>query len=59
MYDMHVNEYKQELQCFLWQQSVFYTMAFFGSHAWSLKWFMITPDRISNIPDRQMQKMGL
>jgi hypothetical protein len=58
MYDLHVNEYKQELQCFLWQQSVFYTMAFFGSHAWNLRWFTITPDRISSIPDRQDAENG-
>jgi hypothetical protein len=58
MYDLHVNEYKGEMQCFLWQQSVFYTMAFFGSHAWNLRWFTITPDRITSIPDRQDAENG-
>lgn len=58
MYDLHINEYKQELQCFMWQQSVFYTMAYFGSHAWNLRWFTITPDKISSIPDRQDPENG-
>jgi hypothetical protein len=58
MYDLHVNEYKQEVQCFLWQQSVFYTMAYFGSHAWNLRWFTITPSNISSIPDRQDPENG-
>ena len=58
IHDVYINEYKQELQCFLWQQSVFYTMAYFGSHAWSLRWFTITPEKISSIPDRQDAENG-
>jgi hypothetical protein len=58
MYDLHVNEYKQELQCFLWQQSVFYTMAYFGTHAWNLRWWTITPERFHPFPIDKMQKMA-
>jgi hypothetical protein len=58
MYDIYVNEYKQKLQCFMWQQSVFYTLAYFGSHAWNLRWFTITPENISSIPDRQDAENG-
>lgn len=58
MYDLHFNEDKQEVQCFLWQQSVFYTMAYFGSHAWHLRWFTITPYKVSSIPDRQDPENG-
>ena len=31
MYDMKYNEYTQEFECFLWQRSLFYTMAYFGT----------------------------
>jgi hypothetical protein len=41
-----------EIGCFLWQRSVFYSKAFFGSHAFHLRWFTITPKRISSSPDR-------
>ncbi|KAL3801224.1 hypothetical protein HJC23_012624 [Cyclotella cryptica] len=58
LYDLHVNEYKQEVQCFLWQQSVFYTMAYFGSNAWHLRWFTIMLDKVSSIPDRQDPENG-
>lgn len=42
-----------EIGCFLWQRSVFYSKAFFGSHAFHLRWFTITSKRISSSPDRQ------
>jgi hypothetical protein len=34
------------------QRSVFYTLSYFGSHAWHLRWFTISPDRITSVPDR-------
>lgn len=40
------------LKCFLWQQSPFYTNARFGSHAWHLRWFTITSEYLSSVPDR-------
>ena len=33
-------------------------MAYFGSHAWSLRWFTITPEKITSIPDRQDAENG-
>ena len=38
MYEMTNNEGTHELGCFLWQRSVFYTKAYFGSHAFHLRW---------------------
>ena len=58
MYDFQYNEYNQELHCYLWQQSVFYTMAYFSSNAWHLRWFTITPNRVSSIPDRRDAENG-
>lgn len=58
IYDLQANEYKKELQCFLWQQSVFYNLAYFGSHAWGLRWFTITPDKVTSVPDRQDSENG-
>lgn len=42
-----------EIECFMWQRSVFYSKAFFGSHAFHLRWFTITPHRISSAPNRE------
>ena len=58
MYDLEVDDYRQEVNCFLWQQSVFYTMAYFGCNAWHLRWFTIKLDSISSIPDRQNSEAG-
>ena len=52
MYEMTNNEGTHELGCFLWQRSVFYTKAYFGSHAFHLRWFTIAPLRITSVPDR-------
>jgi len=47
------NEGAHEIGCFLWQRSIFYTKAYFGSHAFHLRWFTITHQRIVSVPDRQ------
>ena len=36
----------------MWQQSKFYTKAYFGSHAWHLRWLTVTSDKITSVPDR-------
>eukprot|EP00804_Cyclotella_cryptica_P014974 CCRYP_000587-RA/>CCRYP_000587-RA protein AED:0.06 eAED:0.06 QI:295/0.5/0.66/1/1/1/3/2692/665 len=41
-----------EIGCFLWQRSIFYNKAYFGSHAFHLRWFTITPQRIASSLDR-------
>ena len=41
-----------EIGCFLWQRSIFYSKAMFGSHAFHLRWFTITPHMIYSSPDR-------
>lgn len=52
VYGTKYNEYTQELECFLWQRSLFYSKAFFGSHAWHLRYFTIKLNGISSVPDR-------
>eukprot|EP00578_Thalassiosira_sp_NH16_P000780 CAMPEP_0181141092 /NCGR_PEP_ID=MMETSP1071-20121207/35643_1 /TAXON_ID=35127 /ORGANISM="Thalassiosira sp., Strain NH16" /LENGTH=449 /DNA_ID=CAMNT_0023228067 /DNA_START=112 /DNA_END=1458 /DNA_ORIENTATION=+ len=47
------NEGSHEIGCFLWQRSMFYTKAYFGSHAFHLRWFTITPRKVASVPDRQ------
>lgn len=42
-----------EIGCFLWQRSIFYSKAMFGSHAFHLRWFTITPQMIHSSPDRK------
>lgn len=44
---------EKRFSCFLWQKSIFYTKAYFGSHAWHLRWFDFTPFSIVSVPDRQ------
>ena len=41
-----------EIGCFLWQRSIFYSKALFGSHAFHLRWFIITPQRICSSPGK-------
>ncbi|KAL3907563.1 MAG: hypothetical protein SGARI_003480 [Bacillariaceae sp.] len=52
LHDLQINEYSSQMSCFLFQRSVFYTMSYFGSNAWQLRWFTISPDRITSVPDR-------
>jgi len=52
VYELTGNEGSTEIGCFLWQRSVFYTKAYFGSHAFHLRWFTITRNRIMSVPDR-------
>lgn len=47
------SEGTQEVGCFLWQRSVFYSNAYFGSRAFHLRWFSISPRRIVSAPDRR------
>ncbi|KAL7530232.1 hypothetical protein ACHAXR_003376 [Thalassiosira sp. AJA248-18] len=53
VYELTSNEGSHEIGCFMWQRSIFYTKAYFGSHAFHLRWFAITPQRIVSMPDRQ------
>ena len=41
-----------EMRCYLWERSIFYSRAKANSHAFDLRWFTITPQRISSVPDR-------
>lgn len=52
VYEMKCNAGDDVIGLFMWQRSVFYTKAYFGSHAFHLRWFTITPTRISSVPDR-------
>ena len=53
-YELTTNDgMHKELRCFMWQRSIFYTKAYFGSHAFHLRWFTITPNRIVSVPNRQ------
>mmetsp|Transcript_17651 Transcript_17651/g.28891 ORF Transcript_17651/g.28891 Transcript_17651/m.28891 type:complete len:707 (-) Transcript_17651:103-2223(-) len=40
------------MRCYLWERSYFYSKARARAHAFHLRWFTITPQRISSIPDR-------
>lgn len=53
LYEVKHNEFTNNLECFLWQKSFFYTKAYFGNHAWHLRWFNFSADYISSVPDRQ------
>jgi len=53
LYELKYNEFTNNLECFLWQRSYFYTKAYFGNHAWHLRWFNFTADVVSSVPDRQ------
>ena len=52
VYELTNSEGTHELGCFLWQRSIFYSKAYYGSH-FHLRWFSITPQRISSVPNRQ------
>jgi Ca2+/Na+ antiporter len=41
-----------EMRCHLWERSYFYSKARARRHAFHLRWFTITPQRISSVPDR-------
>ena len=41
-----------ELRCHLWERSYFYSKARSRAQAFHLRWFTITPQRISSVPDR-------
>eukprot|EP00970_Alexandrium_tamarense_P004176 scaffold696_cov197-Alexandrium_tamarense.AAC.8 len=56
VYELTNNEGFREISCFLWQRSIFYSKAYFGLHAFHLRWFSITPTRISSVPDRHDPK---
>eukprot|EP00535_Pseudo-nitzschia_heimii_P009047 CAMPEP_0197191504 /NCGR_PEP_ID=MMETSP1423-20130617/23527_1 /TAXON_ID=476441 /ORGANISM="Pseudo-nitzschia heimii, Strain UNC1101" /LENGTH=361 /DNA_ID=CAMNT_0042644161 /DNA_START=44 /DNA_END=1126 /DNA_ORIENTATION=+ len=51
LYNIHINDFKQEMSCFLFQRSIFYNKAYFGSKAWELRWFTISRELISSVPD--------
>jgi K+-dependent Na+/Ca+ exchanger-like protein len=51
LHDLHVNDYKNEISCFLFQRSIFYNKAYFGSNAWQLRYFTISPEKVSSVPD--------
>ena len=53
VYELTNNEGSHEIGCFLWQRSMFYTKAYFGSHAFHLRWFTITLRKVASVPDRQ------
>mmetsp|Transcript_10960 Transcript_10960/g.30285 ORF Transcript_10960/g.30285 Transcript_10960/m.30285 type:complete len:642 (-) Transcript_10960:85-2010(-) len=52
MHDVGFNAMSSEYSCFMWQQSIFYNRAYFGSKAWHLRWFSISPEAIVSVPDR-------
>jgi len=52
LHDVHINEYKNQISCFLFQRSIFYNKAYFGSHAWQLRYFTISSEKVSSVPDR-------
>ena len=41
-----------EMRCHLWERSYFYSKARARKHAFHLRWFTITPQRISSVPDK-------
>jgi len=51
LHDVHINEYKNQISCFLFQRSIFYNKAYFGCHAWQLRWFTISELKVSSVPD--------
>jgi len=51
LHDVRMNEYKNEISCFLFQRSIFYNKAYFGANAWRLRWFTISPENVSSVPD--------
>ena len=53
VFDLNNDNGANEIGCFLWQRSIFYSKAYFGSHAFHLRWFTITPQKIYSSPDRQ------
>ena len=40
------------MRCYLWERSFFYSKARARAHAFHLRWFTITSQRISSVPDR-------
>jgi Ca2+/Na+ antiporter len=51
LHDVQINEYKNQISCFLFQRSIFYNKAYFGANAWQLRWFTISEQKISSVPD--------
>jgi len=51
LHNIHMNEFKNQVSCFLFQRSIFYNKAYFGSNAWQLRWFTICPEKVSSVPD--------
>lgn len=52
LYDLEMNEYKNQLSCFMWQRSFFYTKARASQNGWHLRWFTFTTDSIFSVPNR-------
>ncbi|KAL9184769.1 hypothetical protein ACHAXT_012739 [Thalassiosira profunda] len=52
VYELTSDDGGHQMGCFLWQRSYFYTQAYFGSHAFHLRWFSMTPQRVASVPDR-------
>lgn len=46
------NDNTCEMRCHLWERSYFYSKARARKHAFHLRWFTITPQRISSVPNR-------
>ena len=45
---------KSQLYLFMpsrFQRSIFYNKAYFGANAWRLRWFTISPENVSSVPD--------
>ena len=42
-----------EMRCHLWERSYFYSKARARAHAFHLRWFTITSQRISSVPNRE------
>jgi len=51
LHDVYTNDFKNEISCFLFQRSIFYNKAYFGRNAWQLRWFTISPEKVSSVPD--------
>mmetsp|Transcript_70693 Transcript_70693/g.143568 ORF Transcript_70693/g.143568 Transcript_70693/m.143568 type:complete len:647 (+) Transcript_70693:128-2068(+) len=51
LHDVQINDFKSQISCFLFQRSFFYNKALFGANAWQLRWFTISPEKITSVPD--------
>lgn len=56
--EIEYNEETDTLEVFMFQKSVFYTMSYFVMNGWHLRWFSISPQEMSSVPDRLEAEHG-